>query len=542
MLTRLAYSSSAWSGIGWPIADHLWQSTLFVGVAALLAFLLRRNHAQVRYWLWLTASAKFLIPFSLLTSLGSHMDWSRNSTISQTRFLFVMQEFGVPFAPAKQVHPVGVFLPELAAAVRFLAAIFLIVWLCGCAVVLFFWWMRWRRMTAAIRGVSPVKSGREFEALRRLERSAGIERPVHLIASTSKMEPGILGIFRPVLLLPPGISDLMNDAQLEAIIMHELCHVRRHDNLAAALHMLVEALFWFHPLVWWIGGRLIDERERACDEDVVSLGSEPQVYAESILKVCEFYLESPLFCSAAVTGSNLKERIEAIMSNRIASKLDWGKKILLGAIAVVVVAVPVTIGILNPALGRAQSQPTPAERPAPKFLLGDLKIEGDVHNRVEVKDRILNERKGREYDQVTDLTEEVMEVGIRRDFQDRGYFKVFAKDPVTQPLGLADGKQSFLLITTVTEGDQFRLGNFTIQNDHPDQPLSIPVAALREQFHLRQGDLFNVSEIQRGLKRVNGLYNAKGFGEASEQPATAIDDAHHLISFTLRITEGLRTK
>ena len=51
--------------------------------------------------------------------------------------------------------------------------------------------------------------------------------------------------------------------------------------------MVVQALFWFHPLVWWVGARLIDERERACDEDVIRLGSEPQVYAESILKTCE---------------------------------------------------------------------------------------------------------------------------------------------------------------------------------------------------------------------------------------------------------------
>jgi bla regulator protein BlaR1 len=69
---------------------------------------------------------------------------------------------------------------------------------------------------------------------------------------------------------------------------------RRRDNLAAALHMLVEAAFWFHPLVWWIGTRLVDERERASDEEVVRLGSEPQAYAEGIRRVCEFCLQSPL--------------------------------------------------------------------------------------------------------------------------------------------------------------------------------------------------------------------------------------------------------
>ena len=74
------------------------------------------------------------------------------------------------------------------------------------------------------------------------------------------------------------------------------------DNLTAAVHMVVEGIFWFHPLVWWIGSRLVDERERACDEEVVRLGSEPQVYAESILKTCQFYVESPLSCVPGVTG------------------------------------------------------------------------------------------------------------------------------------------------------------------------------------------------------------------------------------------------
>src|SRR6266576_923925 len=77
------------------------------------------------------------------------------------------------------------------------------------------------------------------------------------------------------------------------MLAHELWHVQRRDNLAAAVHMLVEAVFWFHPLLWWLGARLVEERERACDEEVLEMGKERQVYAESILKICEFCVESP---------------------------------------------------------------------------------------------------------------------------------------------------------------------------------------------------------------------------------------------------------
>jgi beta-lactamase regulating signal transducer with metallopeptidase domain len=136
-----------------------------------------------------------------------------------------------------------------------------------------------------------------------------------LVEPDTSLEPGLFGILRPVLLWPREIDVRLDDAQVRAVLAHELTHARRRDNLTAAMHMFVEAVFWFHPLVWWIGARLVDERERACDEEVVRLGTAPDVYAESILKTCQYFVESPLTCVPGVTGSNLKKRIERIMSD-----------------------------------------------------------------------------------------------------------------------------------------------------------------------------------------------------------------------------------
>ncbi len=113
-------------------------------------------------------------------------------------------------------------------------------------------------------------------------------------------------MFRPVLLLPEGIEERLDVGQLDAILAHELCHVRRRDNLTAAIQMVAQSVFWFHPLVWWVGERLIEERERACDEEVLRRGGSPRVYAEAILNVCKLYMELPLACVSGVTGSNLK--------------------------------------------------------------------------------------------------------------------------------------------------------------------------------------------------------------------------------------------
>lgn len=178
---------------------------------------------------------------------------------------------------------------------------------------------------------------------------------IPVLSSASQTEPGVLGIFRPALLLPKDIESRLTPPQLDAIVTHEMVHVRRRDNLTAAIHIVVETVFWFFPIVWWLRARLVEERENACDEEVLRLGSEPRVYAEGILNVCKFYVESPVVSVAGVTGANLKRRIEAIMANRAGQRLDRAKKLLLASAGIVVVAVPLVIGIAHAPAISAQS-------------------------------------------------------------------------------------------------------------------------------------------------------------------------------------------
>ncbi|HEU4414238.1 MAG TPA: M56 family metallopeptidase [Candidatus Angelobacter sp.] len=341
-----------------PLANHLWQSTLFAAVVALVTLVLKNNRAQVRYSLWLAASLKFLIPFSLFVTIGSQLGPHKAHTAPV--FASAIQQINEPFVAVNASRMTAAAAVSGRIPGTVLQQVLLAVWFAGFALALLVWWRRWQRIAAAMRGALPVNSGREVEAVRRLERRLGNKRPAAVIVSECNLEPGIVGIFRPALLIPASVAGRLDDAQLDAIILHELWHVRRRDNLAAAVHMLVQAVFWFHPFVWWIGARLISERERACDEKVVAQGSEPQTYAEGILKVCEFYLESPLSCVAGVTGSNLKKRIEEIMLHRIANQLNFAKKTLLVAVGSAVIAAPVAIGLMNPVASQAQSQPLPS--------------------------------------------------------------------------------------------------------------------------------------------------------------------------------------
>jgi uncharacterized protein (TIGR03435 family) len=321
------------------IINHLWQSTLFAIVAALATFAFRGNRAHVRYWIWFSASVKFLLPLSLLITLGSYSPWTpgRIGDVPATPLplSYTLAQVTQPFPQAAPLPP-GIDWTPLVIS----------LWLCGFTTIVLLRLRGWLGVRSAIRFSRPLD----------------LPCAVEVRSSPGLLEPGVVGFFRPVLLVPEGIVERLSPAQLTAVLAHEVCHVRRRDNVLACIHMITEAVFWFHPLVWWIGARLLNERERACDEEVLRLGNPPQIYAEGILNICKLYVESPLACVSGVTGSDLQKRIEAIMENRTLHELNLMKKTALAIAAFATLGLPLAIGVLNAPLSRAQSTATSRPR------------------------------------------------------------------------------------------------------------------------------------------------------------------------------------
>lgn len=356
------------------VANHLWQSTVFVAAAWLLAFVLRHNHARNRYWLWIVASAKFLLPFSLLIAAG---EWLHPKASAAAPFFTVMSDVTQPLAyHASTLHgaataPGFTFLADTRAGqnhAHVLPMVLLAVWFIGTFTSLARWAWRWWSLRKVVRAATPLK----------------LDCPIRVLSTPEHLEPGIFGIFRPVLLLPEGICERLSPEQLDAVVAHELSHVRRHDNLTAAVHMLVEATFWFYPLVWWIGARLLEERERACDEAVLESRGEPVAYAEGILCVCKTYVEVPLHCVSGVTGSDLKKRITRILASPVIRKLDFSRRFLLAAAAIFLVTVPVTVGVMH-ASAQQQSETAAQSTGIQGTWQGTLHIPNGPQLRIVVK-------------------------------------------------------------------------------------------------------------------------------------------------------------
>ncbi|MEP6818916.1 MAG: M56 family metallopeptidase [bacterium] len=309
-------AASAW---WWPrFADHLWQTTVFALVILVASFVLRRGPAQWRHTFCLLASAKFLIPAALFVFLA------QQTGIQSFPFLRAFQQtnqnsvlwsgFAEPVVTLASTYEVTIVAGN-AARHHEIYFVLTAIWLIGSLTILLLWGIRRHSFLRSLRLSQISRDDREWQALERARSSLHWQGKVGLVISPLKIEPAVWRVWRPTIVLPKSIAKHLDEDELEAIMLHELVHIQRRDNLIGNVQLALCALLWFHPLVWFISRRLFDEREQACDERVMEVCRMPEAYASSILKVVRFCFGWRVAgVTGAASGSNLRRRIENIMS------------------------------------------------------------------------------------------------------------------------------------------------------------------------------------------------------------------------------------
>lgn len=334
----------------WPaLLDHLWQGTMFAGVVWIFCLLARRASSKTRYGIWLLASVKFTIPTVLfvqfLAPLHIHAPWP-GEVFSSSSVRAVM-EFPLTKDSGASTVVIGRFEPNAKTAEKSHAELYCIltlVWVLGCLYFLRLWWHRHCTMKARLREGERVLSGSAFETLHRVKNQLQEQRPVTLILSSDFSEPGVCGIRRPQLVLPKRVLEALTNQELEAILLHEIAHVRRHDNLIGLFQSWLGCVFWFHPIIWLIDRQLLEERERACDEEVLSHTSDSKEYLSSLLKVLRSSLGEKLAGASLITGSNLKRRIDHMQSHvSRKSSVAWHRLMISGSVLAWIVSAIATI-------------------------------------------------------------------------------------------------------------------------------------------------------------------------------------------------------
>src|SRR5438045_2418615 len=157
--------------------------------------------------------------------------------------------------------------------------------------------LRARRRGAGPAARAPDPNARAAAARRarahRLAARLRVNRPVRLLQSALVHVPAVLGCVRPVILLPASALTGLTPLQLEALLAHELAHVRRYDYLVNLVQSVIETLLFYHPAVWWISARVRDEREHCCDDLAVAVCGDPHFYASALLSMERLRVTTP---------------------------------------------------------------------------------------------------------------------------------------------------------------------------------------------------------------------------------------------------------
>jgi beta-lactamase regulating signal transducer with metallopeptidase domain len=331
---------------------HLVESTFFVLIVVVIVlFLRRKSSAAARHVLWLATVAKFIFPAAAFSLLGASLGrFLPARAVAESVPSFFLQRTVVPTA-----------LTLLPVPNNLISSALILVWLVGVAVALLMWLPK---LCASLKRLRQSEDS-ELPLLLPLQMRVGLRRDVTLCVSDSVCEPVLLGFWKPVIMLPAGLLENLSPAELESIILHELAHAKRWDNWTAAFTHVVTCMFWFYPLLWWIEKRMHSERELACDEIVIHSGSAPKDYVTGILKICRFSLGAEVAGVSGVCDSNLKSRMEVIMSLSPNAKVPRSPRVVFASLCAIAVLFPLALGFLTASSSYGQATQARSAQSAP---------------------------------------------------------------------------------------------------------------------------------------------------------------------------------
>ena len=319
--------------------SQFWQVTVAALAVGVLVWLFCRKRPHLAYMLWLLVILKCLTP-PIVSSPTGVFSWaqvrattppardapedaaastplSADVAISQQPPPFPEPEPLAPEAFTERKTVTGNVPPPKTPERRVQAAVVLgVVWLLGSVVyagVVIGLRVRWSLL---LRNTSAGADGALGCLAADLSKRLGVRRQVRLLVTSKPLGPVAYGVLRPTVLLPELLLAEKSPQQIEAVLAHELTHVRRRDNLVGILQLLAQAIWWFHPLIWWANRQICRQRERCCDEEVVArLGCEPGQYAQSLLDVLKLkHKLRPVFAFPGVRpGEITSKRMEEIM-------------------------------------------------------------------------------------------------------------------------------------------------------------------------------------------------------------------------------------
>jgi beta-lactamase regulating signal transducer with metallopeptidase domain len=309
--------------VGWALIHFVWQGAVLAVVAAGALWLCRHQSANARY----TIACGFLAAMLAMPVISMRVLMA--SDLTQPSVAAVPTVIAAPTIASTATHSWfndGAFSVDAAwADLDAVLPVIVVAWLAGIAILL----VRmagglWHVRRLQVRTLA-ADASRWHTAANQIASRLGLRFTVHVVESALVDTPATLGWLRPVILLPIAALANLTPSQVEAILAHELIHIRRHDYLVNVAQSVAETLLFFHPGVWWVSGRVRIEREHCCDDGVVQVCGDAEDYAAALAELEAWRWRGTTLALAATHGP-LIGRVRRILRAPIgheARSLSW---------------------------------------------------------------------------------------------------------------------------------------------------------------------------------------------------------------------------
>jgi TonB family protein len=281
------------------LLHFVWQGILVAFLLSLVLFLLRRRSPEARY----LASCAALVLMVALPAVTALVSYQPASSVAASGISLVTRTVDHTSVPAPQTGWLAL-----------LQTWALPVWSMGvlvCSMRLLFAW----KQVSTLRRRGGAPDATILASIAGLATRMGVARPVHALISSLAECPSVVGWIRPVILLPASALAGLTPEQLEAVLAHEMAHIRRHDYLVNVLQSLVETVLFYHPAVWWVSARIRHERELCCDDLAVRSCGDPVCYARALTRLERLRAAGPTLALGSNDGP-LADRVHRLLGLR----------------------------------------------------------------------------------------------------------------------------------------------------------------------------------------------------------------------------------
>ncbi|GEM_PF-3674851 len=280
---------------GWAVVHSVWQIILIAVVIKSLLLMLKKSSPVVKYRIVLTGL--FVTFFAFVSTFLWYYTSSQLNDQTLSYQLIVFENTGGIYKSS--------FIDSLLSFIDSNTHIIVLIWTIGIILYLL-------KIVFGFVYVEHIKKHNTIqiqdsfiENFNRLRDKIGVNKYVRFLESASVNVPMVIGHFKPVLLIPAGMLSGLSYSHIEAIIAHELAHVYRNDFIVNLFVAIIESLFFFHPLMWWMTTILEDEREKCCDDIAISVTGDKLLYAKALASVVEYSNVKP-YLALSFSGNKQK--------------------------------------------------------------------------------------------------------------------------------------------------------------------------------------------------------------------------------------------